>query len=229
MKIPFATVATKVSWGGSSEVAALLLFTTDLGALGLPGWRRMNQFRWTPGIGDPTIGGWVTVALYLIATILCWITARRIAQHYPERRVWFFLSLLFLCLGINKQLDLQSALTELGRVIAFHQHWYDQRQTVQVIFILVVAIAGTGMILSLLFLARRSPMPTLLALAGTTLVIAYVLIRAASFHHIDHFIGETVLGFRWNWVIEMGGISVVIVASWWRLDDGLNNGPRRWG
>jgi hypothetical protein len=42
------------------------------------------------------------------------------------------------------------------------------------------------------------------------------LIRAASFHHIDRFIGETILGLRWNWVLEMGGIGTVIVASEWR-------------
>jgi hypothetical protein len=41
-----------------------------------------------------------------------------------------------------------------------------------------------------------------LALFGTMLIIAFVLIRAASFHHIDRFIGSTVLGFRWNGLLE---------------------------
>jgi hypothetical protein len=48
------------------------------------------------------------------------------------------------------------------------------------------------------------------------MVICYVLIRAASFHHDDRFIGETILGFRWNWVIEIGGIRLVLAASYWR-------------
>jgi hypothetical protein len=43
-----------------------------------------------------------------------------------------------------------------------------------------------------------------------------VLIRAASFHHIDRFIGESILGLRWNWVIEISGISLVLIASQWR-------------
>ncbi|HEY5216387.1 MAG TPA: hypothetical protein VIJ17_05790, partial [Pseudolabrys sp.] len=30
------------------------------------------------------------------------------------------------------------------------------------------------------------------------------------------FIGERILGFRWNWVLEMGGISLVLIASEWR-------------
>ena len=176
----------------------------------------VNQFTWSPGIGDPTIGGWITVALYLVATVSCWKTSRRIAMGTSERRVWFVLALLFLCLGLNKQLDLQSALTEIGRVLATHQHWYGQRQTVQVTFIIGVATAGISALLILLFWVRRSPLATLLAVAGTAMVIAYVLVRAASFHHIDRFIGQTVLGFRWNWIIEMSGIGVVIFASWLR-------------
>jgi hypothetical protein len=51
---------------------------------------------------------------------------------------------------------------------------------------------------------------------GTVLVLAFVLIRAASFHHIDQFIGERILGFKWNWVLEMGGISIVLLGSEWR-------------
>jgi hypothetical protein len=42
------------------------------------------------------------------------------------------------------------------------------------------------------------------------------LIRAASFHHVDRLIGRTVLGFRWNWILEMGGIGLVLLASQWR-------------
>ena len=47
-------------------------------------------------------------------------------------------------------------------------------------------------------------------------VLAFVLIRAASFHHIDRFIDARILGLKWNWVVEMGGISIVLVASQWR-------------
>ena len=45
----------------------------------------MTHFNWTPGIGDPTIGGWVTVALYLLASGSCWISAQKLrAGRYPE-------------------------------------------------------------------------------------------------------------------------------------------------
>ena len=133
-----------------------------------------------------------------------------------EQRIWTAISILFLGLGINKQLDLQSALTAAGRVIAFAQGWYGQRQFVQLAFIICAAIVCVSVVITLLIWTRHGPLSTWFALLGTILVIGYVLIRAASFHHIDRFIGSTVLGFRWNWLLEMGGIGVVIFASLWR-------------
>ena len=182
----------------------------------------MTSFNWSPGIGDPTLMGWLTVVLYFLAAISCWITAGRIrleaedADDAKELRAWRSIAITFLALGINKQLDLQTALTELGRVVANFQGWYDQRQSVQVAFIAMVAITCLIAAIILVRWARRAPAPAWLALAGSIMVIGYVLIRAASFHHIDQFIGETILGFRWNWILEMGGISVVLVASYWR-------------
>src|SRR5215510_2061694 len=102
--------------------------------------RILNQMSWSPGIGDPTIGGWTTVGLYFVAAVNCWVTKRSLFRDTSEWRVWLLLSLSFICLGINKQLDLQSALTDIGRLLAHYQHWYDQRQTVQVLFIIAVAM-----------------------------------------------------------------------------------------
>jgi MFS family permease len=171
----------------------------------------LHEFNWRPGIGDPTVGGWITVILYFLAVISCWMTARK--SNLFDRKIWYAITILFLGLGINKQLDLQSALTEIGRMLAIDGGWYAQRQTVQLYFIIVVALVCSGAVVAMVVAARSAPVSTRLALLGTTMVIGFVLIRAASFHHIDRFIGSTVLGFRWNWILEMGGISVVIAAS----------------
>jgi hypothetical protein len=176
----------------------------------------MTHFNWTPGIGDPTIGGWITVALYALATISCWLTAHRLGTTPREQRIWWSIAVLFLVLGINKQLDLQSALTEIGRMLAISQGWYTRRGAVQVEFVVAVAVCALVAAATLLIWARKTPLPTWLALAGVTLVIGFVVIRAASFHHIDRFIGTRVLGLRWNWILEMGGIGVVLLASLWR-------------
>jgi hypothetical protein len=177
----------------------------------------MQEFNWSPGIGDPTVEGWATVVLYFLAVLSTWKTANivRARERFVagERYTWSAISILFVALGINKQLDLQTALTELGRVVAENQGWYDDRQIVQVRFVIGVAVICVLVTCALLVLARKSPASTWLALVGTATVLAFVFIRAASFHHIDRFLGSTILGLRWNWVLEMGGISAVIVGS----------------
>jgi len=116
--------------------------------------RHLYQFNWRPGIGDPTIGGWVTVLLYFLAVISCWKTARN--SYLSDWKVWYAISVLLFAMGINKQLDLQSALTELGRVLAYQEGWYANRQTVQLYFIAAVAfVCGWGVI-ALIVAARRA-------------------------------------------------------------------------
>jgi hypothetical protein len=180
----------------------------------------VTHFGWTPRIGDPTIGGWITVVLYLLAAGSCWISARKLGLgdigRSNERRAWWAIFALFLALGINKELDLQTALTEAGRVLAHYQGWFEQRQVVQLAFIALVAIMCLIAAITLLLWTRSAPSPTRLALIGTTIVLGFVLIRAASFHHVDQFIGQKILGLRWNWVLEMSGISLVLFASQWR-------------
>jgi hypothetical protein len=177
--------------------------------------RGMHQFAWRPGIGDPTIGGWVTVVLYFFAVWSTWKTAHSVGAS-SEDHLWRVISILFIALGINKQLDLQTALTELGRMVASEQGWYGERRIVQVWFIIGVALTCVFIAIILLIWARKYPAPTWLALIGMTTVLAFVLIRAASFHHIDKFIGDRILGLKWNWVLEMTGIATVIIASEWR-------------
>jgi hypothetical protein len=160
--------------------------------------------------------------LYFLAALGCWITARTLssgefaAGGTKEVRAWRWIAVTFVALGINKQLDLQTALTEVGRALANFQGWYDQRQSVQVAFIVLITIICLTAAVVLVRWARQAPSATWLALIGFISVICYVLIRAASFHHIDRFIGAEILGLRWNWILEIGGISVVLTASYWR-------------
>ncbi|WP_283195540.1 hypothetical protein [Rhizobium sp. AN80A] len=180
----------------------------------------IQEFSWRPGIGDPTVVGWFTVALYLLAGVTCWRTAGFAgSRHLPgstEAATWRMISVAFFCLGINKQLDLQSAFTQIGRMIALAGGWYEQRRTVQLYFILAIAVVGIVVTSVVLFRVRRSPRELMLALAGSMLVFGYVVIRAGSFQHVDRFIGSRVLAFKWNWILEVAGILIVITASEWR-------------
>jgi hypothetical protein len=170
---------------------------------------------WSPGIGDPSLMGWVTVALYFYAAYRCYRLARgrdaRLVKQ--EHRVWWLFTLALLALGINKQLDLQTALTEIGRIVAHEQGWYENRQVVQAEFIGLVAIAGLVCIVALVWITRRMPKATRLAVAGGVALVGFVAIRAASFHHFDRLIGRSFFGLRANWILEIGSIAVILVAA----------------
>ena len=88
---------------------------------------------WSPGIGDPTVAGWLTVALYAFAAWACLTVLRRermakLPLVANEGLVWRLMMVFMIALGINKQLDLQSAFTELGRIMAHKQGWYGNRR-----------------------------------------------------------------------------------------------------
>lgn len=186
----------------------------------------MNQGligNWSPGIGDPSVGGWLTVLLYLAAACSVWRLLRTwrargdtaTAQH---NETWFWKALLaaLVVLGVNKQLDLQSALTEIGRILSNQQGWYENRRQVQEAFIAGVAIMGLTVLAAALHLIWRAPRATRWALVGGVCLIVFVTIRAASFHHVDKLLGLEWAGLLVNWLLEMGGLLVIIASAWRR-------------
>lgn len=187
----------------------------------------MNQGligNWSPGIGDPSLGGWLTVLLYFAAAWSVWRVLRTAGMRRPtvpaqrnERWFWCMLLVALVALGVNKQLDLQGALTEAGRILSSQQGWYDNRRQVQEAFIASIAIMGLTVLAVALLLLWRAPGASLWALAGSVCLIMFVVIRAASFHHIDRVLGLEWAGLRVNWLLEMGGLLVIIASAWRRM------------
>ena len=52
-----------------------------------------------------------------------------------------------------------------------------------------------------------------LPIAGLALLLSFVLIRAASFHHMDQFLRFRLAGLKMNWILELGAISLVAMAA----------------
>jgi hypothetical protein len=174
-----------------------------------PGWIGS----WSPGIGDPTVAGWITTCLYFATVGQMWRVMRRI----DEWTVWRLLLVCMLALGINKQLDLQTALTEAGRILAHKQGWYEARGEVQKMFIAFLCGAAVSGCIAIAVMASHMPGATRLALCGLVVLTAFVLIRAASFHHVDVLLGTSTLGLKVNWILEIGGILLVLLAGILRL------------
>ena len=162
---------------------------------------------WSPTIGDPGVMGWVTVAAYLAAALLALQVCFGLAGR--QRVFWLGLSIILLALAVNKQLDLQTALTEAGRCLARAQGWYDNRRTVQVDFILFIMAASVVMAVSFFWIMRRSIGDTWLALTGLAFLLAFIPVRAAGFHHFDRLIGYQIGAVRMNWIMELGGIAMI--------------------
>ena len=206
----------------------------------------MGKIEWSPTIGDPTVMGWLTVLAYFLTAWLClqaFNTERRGPKRpfrqtvpallrvlrnrwphppAPARRaaLWLFLATAFFFLGINKQLDLQSLLTEVGRALAHQQGWYDQRRIAQAIFIGLGLVAGVASLVTLAWLVRGELSDFRLPLAGLMFTVVFVITRAASFHHVDALLGFAPLGLRMNWVLELTGIGIVAAGATRRLRRG---------
>jgi hypothetical protein len=173
---------------------------------------------WHPAIGDPTPIGWLTTFAYLIATLTCgntWLLERRAMRQGRTACpvFWMILTFLLFFLGINKQLDLQTLLNDLGRIKAHAEGWYANRRVYQVVFIGVVAIAGLAAIGLFSWLARNRWKQNFVALLGTVFLYVFVLIRASSIHHVDVVLQWKIAGAKWNWVLELGGITVVLLGA----------------
>jgi len=119
-------------------------------------------------------------------------------------------------LGNIKQVKLQSALTEIGRIMANKQGWYADRQQIQTAFISGIATVGLKLFSTTLYMTWDAPPPSLWALLGGTGLVLFVIIQAASFHHVDPMLGYRFSGLRISSLLEMGPLLVIIIGSAWR-------------
>ncbi|MCU0902972.1 MAG: isopropylmalate isomerase [Tabrizicola sp.] len=173
--------------------------------------------QWSPGLGDNSLMGWVTVMAYLAAAGAAVMAARVMAgsdvSARRERRFWIIAAVLMALLGLNKQLDLQSLLTMIARCNAQLTGWYDIRRLVQEAFVVVVAAGGLAVIGLLALLLRGITHRVWPALLGLGFVCGFVVIRAASFHHVDILLGSSAAGVKLNWLLELPGpVLVALVA-----------------
>jgi hypothetical protein len=175
---------------------------------------------WSPGLGDNTPMGWVTVLVYGLAALgsaraaLSRTGAEDAVRR--ERLFWGLLALLLTALAINKQLDLQSLMTEIGRCHAHLNGWYEGRARVQYWFVICGGLAGLVGLAFLAWLLRGLWQKLWPALLGAAFVSFFVLVRAASFHHVDILIGAQILGVRVNWLLELPGPILVLLVGWQR-------------
>ncbi|OQK17041.1 hypothetical protein AU255_03850 [Methyloprofundus sedimenti] len=89
------------------------------------------MINWQPQIGDPTAMGWITVALYFFMALVAFKVIVSVPVLFSaetavkQKWFWSLVTLILLILGINKQLDLQSLFTAIGKYYAHRDGWYE--------------------------------------------------------------------------------------------------------
>jgi hypothetical protein len=165
--------------------------------------------RWHAGIGDPTPVGWVTVLAYGLAAALCF----RCARHLPAPVFWWGITAALVFLGLNKQLDLQTWFTQLARDMAKRDGWYEQRRHYQVEFIAAMAGLFVAMAVVVALALRGHWRAYLKVWGGMALLLFFIVVRAASFHHVDGLLMSDLGGMRLNWVLELGALALIGVGA----------------
>jgi hypothetical protein len=173
---------------------------------------------------DRTTFAWVIVVCYFAgagASVGAWTRAES-----RERRFWLATAILLVLLGLNKELDLQNALTQSARAVVRYLGLYEQRRLMQGGFLLVLGTAGLVVVVFLAGWLRKSSRPSKAAATGIVLLFAFVVTRAASFHHIDRWVTINVAGLRSGWWLELVGIAVIGVSALVYRARGGRHSPR---
>ena len=172
-------------------------------------------------INDRTTTAWVIVALYFAAAGAAFWAGR--SGRRKDRRFWIGTSVLLVLLGLNKELDLQTYLTDAGRWLAHYEGWYDYRRLVQGAFLLILAVGLIFVIVTLARWLRRSPLPVKVAALGIAMLFAFIVMRAGSFHHIDRWVTVSIAGLRSGWWLEiLGTLVIAMSAISYRMRSGIN-------
>lgn len=193
---------------------------------------------WEPGLGDASWLGYFTTLLYAVATVVAaraYVHERRrfferttsttdrapsllrAARRSADARLtllWLVFSLILGALTLNKQLDLQTALTEAARAVAHAQGWYEHRRIVQVAFIGFLGLGAAVVSLFTIWLIRPVLRRVRITLLGGVLLVAFIAIRGASFHHLDELLGGELGGTRIHRLLELAALTCVTWGAW---------------
>ena len=170
---------------------------------------------WHASIARADMADWLTVAAYGLAAILALrASAASGNEHLRERRFWQLTAAILGFLGINELFDFQTIVTIVGRSWALEQGWYEDRRMFQFEFILALAVGAIAAGAAMLRLTRGSHSSVRIALLGLVFIGVFVLIRAASFHHVSDLLGMGPDALTIGSMQELLGIAIVGLAAY---------------
>ena len=176
-------------------------------------WQQARQAQGTIDLGDHTFYGWMTVLAYLLASLRSGYMAKVALKANQQAFFWIGLTVFLALLGFNKHLDLQSDFTEVLRGMAKEHGWYLQRRGLQLMFIVAMGIAIPILLISVRVMLTNSWRRYKIIWTGIVLLLVFIVIRAASFHHVDLFFYHAVGGIKYYQAIELLAICIIILGT----------------
>ncbi|MEQ8212350.1 MAG: hypothetical protein ABRQ35_00440 [Smithellaceae bacterium] len=172
---------------------------------------------WLARSGDVCLSSLINTILYAVsiaAAAYHWRMLQRFKKPAAEQGFWLLVIFILSIFGINKQLDFQVLLVEIGRPIALKSGWYESRRIVQAVFAFVLTgIAGLFAVM-MLFLIRRHWRNNILALLGLLILCFYGIMEAISQSHVGCSLElYEQWSFRLTDVIEMTGILFILANT----------------
>ncbi len=176
-----------------------------INSLSRPAWHNIvaeaiDNGYWLKKWGDPTLMGWGITVCYALVGCLClyctgYLDSRRtppISHLYAW--FWWIMAVSLMLLAINKQLDLQMLLADIGRAFTKHQGWYAQRRPVQIRILVLGVSVGFACLQEIGYRLKGAPRSTGFALWGVVLLGINVLIHLVSLHWMERVLSLSVLG-----------------------------------
>lgn len=166
-------------------------------AFAVPGLRG-----WTPRLFDPSPRHWLFTLLYGLAG---GVALRRAQRDAAARRSWQVIGAVFLAFGANFQLDLDEAITEVGRVVGQRVGFHSVRHLLTGTVFTLLVMWGVR------WLARareHGTADTWLALVALAVPLGWFCLSAMSHHDLGMILGED----TWD-LLHLLAIGVVLAMA----------------
>jgi hypothetical protein len=181
---------------------------------------------WETIWGDPFITASVAMTLYFGAAIMALRNARLLTGR--ERWFWRICSFVLLFQVANTPLDMHAFVWTTGRCLAHIQGWYKERQSVQIMFLLIVAGIVACVILIALVVFYRNIMRNFLAVTGITIALGLTAVKGISLHQVNEVFKIDVGPFKVADLIENFGVILALIGGllrWRSLQAGAGSRP----
>ena len=148
------------------------------------------------------------MAVVYVLGALCCVRAGKVTQQDRRRcsdkqQPWWVMAAALLFLGINKQLNLQTWLIDLGRATARTEGWYQYRRTAQVVFVVLFTLAMFAALTACLkkwgWFLNEQPWVQY----GVLLFLLFVVVRASTINHIEERLHLRLYDGYWAWTLEL--------------------------